>query len=82
MNDKELAEAVVAILANDPDFDDLKQYTFDQFATDWRVAGALMEKVESCYPEKLIDGQWQVQAIMDAMRTEWITTESLPSPIH
>ena len=55
--------------------------TASDFVRDWRVAGALMEKCDSTYPEKLIDGRWQVQASVDAMPTEWITTESLPRAI-
>ena len=90
MNDKELADAVVALgvgcngqVPGGYYFDHGRCYLgmSDRFVRDWRVAGALMEEVDSCYPEKLINESWQVQASMDAMPTEWIQNESLPRAI-
>ena len=76
MNDKELADRFEQVLGFNP-----VDMFGDDWDTDWRVAGALMEKVDSIYPEKLVDEQWQVQASMDAMPTEWIVNESLPRAI-
>jgi len=99
MNDKELADAVVALgIGTQVDYpkssDGVGFYHTPEddcgesdgvystlFVRDWRVAGALMEKVDSCYPEKLIDEQWQVTASMDCMPTEWIQNDSLPRAI-
>ena len=97
MNDKELADRVVALgvgeflpsrLNNGIYVRSYDEYGMDHdaepdnvFVRDWRVAGALMEKVDSIYPEKLIDERWQVQASLDAMPTEWLTNESLPRAI-
>ncbi len=89
--DTELANRIVALGVGEKD--DATEYCYSitrslwmpvkRFVNDWRVAGALMEKVDSCYPEKLIDGRWQVQASMAAMPidTEWAVSESLPRAI-
>lgn len=89
MNDKELADKVVALGVLDGGNDQYyahlgineRHLSAKEFVRDWRVAGALMEKVDSIYPEKLIDERWQVQASLDAMPTEWLTNESLPCAI-
>ncbi len=91
MTDKELADKIVALgVGEGPN--NYVAYSLNEalrnwqppnyFVRDWRVAGALMEKVDSTYPEKLIDDSWQVQASMDATPTEWITNESLPRAIN
>jgi len=50
-------------------------------ASDPRVAMAVMEKVDSIYPEKLVDESWQVQASINAMPTEWIVNDNLSAAI-
>ena len=96
MNDKELADKVVALgvgkflpaklgkihLRSEDGYSiGFLDSSVSEFVRDWRVAGALMEKVDSCYPEKLIDERWQVQASMNAMPTEWLVNKSLPRAI-
>ena len=48
---------------------------------DKELAEELLEKVDSCYIEKLVDGGWQVQASYDAMPTEWIVGKCLSATI-
>ena len=91
MNDKKLADRVYALLGRGTPTShkcghhSWHVYTWGldatQYVRDWRVAGALMEKVDSIYPERLVDERWQVQASLDAMPTEWLTNESLPRAI-
>ena len=98
MNDKELADKVVALGVGSADITVafLGKYhapdtyaspiSADNFVRDCRVAGALMEKVDSVYVEALLSpgnapDKWQVQASMDAMPTEWVVNESLPRAI-
>jgi len=50
-------------------------------ASDPRVAIAVMEKLDSIYPEKLVDESWQVQASINAMPTEWIVNDNLSAAI-
>jgi hypothetical protein len=53
----------------------------EQFVSDWRVAGAMIETVDACYLEALRDGRWQAQASMGAVPTVWIEDESAPRAI-
>ena len=53
----------------------------EKFAADPRVAIAVMEKLDSIYPEKLVDESWQVQASINAMPTEWIVNDNLSAAI-
>ena len=88
MDDKTLADKVVAIGIGFSELHAPATATFyyhrdcampmdaEEFVTKWPVAGALMETVDSCYIEKLIDGSWQAQASIDAMPTEWIQHKS------
>jgi hypothetical protein len=77
MNDKELADAVVALGVGGQEAKSLNFYyagqgfTAADFVRDWRVAGALMEKVDAVYVEALTNGRWQAQAHNNAELTSW-----------
>ena len=75
MNDKELANAVVAILG----FEVSDMY--DKPLYDWRVAGALTQKVDAVYIEALVDGTWQAQALIDSMPTHVYEAHEAPRAI-
>ena len=98
MTDQELADRIVALgvgRANqiypdalgrfyqiDPDADWQTSVNETKFVRDWRVAGAMMEKCDSVYPDKLTDGRWQAMASINAMPSKWIMDESLPRAIN
>ena len=91
MNDKELADSVVALgvgrkpECDHPEFElwflGINSFEADEFVRSWVVAGALMEKVDAVYIEALVDGTWQVQATMNAMPTEWFLAKDPPRAI-
>ena len=56
--------------------------TVEMFVRDWRVSGAATEKVDSLYIDKLSDGHWEVQAILNTMPTELMVDKSLPRAIN
>ena len=92
MNDKELADRIVALGVGTAILDDMYGWRYKApgsheeieaiyFVRDWRVAGAMMEKVDSVYLEALVapmnlPDSWQAQASMDAMPTKWIVHQS------
>ena len=98
MNDKELADRIVALWVGDYHIDNMPDYLYsldntpfsaEQFVRDWRVAGALMEK---CFcmtathfserPHKAIAG-WQATACMETGMTSVVNgSDSLPRAIN
>jgi hypothetical protein len=91
MNDKELADAVVALGVGEYSLGhpvDPNGYTIgrqvmthERFVTDWRVAGTLMEKVTHAKIFLAMnDKDWKVSAGIDG-RTEGGRNESLPRAI-
>ena len=93
MNDRELADAVVAlgVAKRYPDESEWWVYWFDgagsfsakEFVRDWRVAGKMIEKVDGVYVEALFGGGcFQVQVIkMDCESTDWHEDLSTPRAI-
>jgi len=51
-----------------------------EFVRDWRVAGTMMERVDSVYIDALVTKDWQVEALFDCMPYEAVN-ESLPRAI-
>ena len=87
MNDKQLADRVVALGVG---YDGYKFYMGESlisskyFVHDWRVAGALSEKVDGVEYAKLTDGRWQCLICPPDgtfMRDSWSENESLPRAI-
>ena len=91
MNDRELADAVVAlgVAKRYPDESEWWVYWFDgagsfsakEFVRDWRVAGKMIEKVDAVYVEALVGGCFQVQVMMDCESTDWHEDLSTPRAI-
>ena len=89
MIDKELADRVVALGVGQCQHG--KWYGYDHsgdtaglFVRDWRVAGALMEKVDAHFIEKLTDVMWAVRSDKpygEGKTREWYENESLPRAI-
>lgn len=48
------------------------------FVRDPRVSDAATHKVDSLTVERLKDGRWQAQALLNCMPTDWMVDESLP----
>ena len=93
MNDKELADAVVALgvgaksgeycysLEGIPHCG-ITGYPVYSFVRDWRVAGKMIEKVDAVYVEALFGGGcFQVQVMMDCESTDWHEDLSTPRAI-
>ena len=91
MNDKELADKVVALgvgykgtsgkdwYATGVEIPSLHSY---EFVRNWRVAGALMEKCQKIYAEYIGEPEQVVYARAENNRTwEWPSGESLPRTI-
>ena len=94
MNDKELADRIVALgvgrktewvrdvwrysLGDSQDMPDI------DFVRDWRIAGALLQKGESHFIEKLTRTTWAVRSDKpygEGKTREWYENESLPRAI-
>ena len=82
MNDKELADRIVALWVGDYHIDNMPDYLYsldntpfsaEQFVRDWRVAGAMMEKV--CE-----DGETAWIDLVENRLNPW--QESLPRAIN
>ncbi len=77
MNDKELADKVVALGVHPEE-----TLPDDEFVRDWRVAGALMEKCQKIYAEYIGEPEQVVYARAADNRTwEWPSGKSLPRTI-
>ena len=83
MNDRELADAVVALGVAKRYLGAAKRYPAKEFVRDWRVAGKMIEKVDGVYVEALFGGGcFQVQVIkMDCESTDWHEDLSTPRAI-
>ena len=89
MNDKELADAVVALGVGGSISDgtyrlslaDIESRTAEQFVRDWRVAGALVEITGWCQALLHPDGYWMVNVGTDNEREGSSENESAPRAI-
>ena len=100
MNDKKLAKKVLALgvgeswvpgtyeLYDDNGRGDhtgaFLKYEAAEFVRDWRVAGALMEKVDAHFIEKLTEAMWAVRSDKpygQGKTRNWYENESLPRAI-
>ena len=90
MNDRELADAVVALgVGRECPGVRFMRYRVigmleteaERFVRDWRVAGALMEKVDAVYVEALVGGRFQVQVMMGCESTDRHEDLSTPRAI-
>ncbi len=91
MNDKELADAVVALGVGDMGAmgtifwpDDNHWIGIAKFVRDWRVAGALMEMGQAHFIEKLTEAKWAVRSDKrygEGKTRVWYDDESLPRAI-
>ncbi len=91
MNDKELADKLESFGAeqcgNDYRWIDvgvIDSLPADEFVIDWRVAGALMEKVDAHFIERLNGRVWAVRSDKpcgEGKTRDWYENESLPNAI-
>ena len=94
MNDKELADAVVALgVGVSANHGGMVLYSIDhgsiwlrpeEFNKRWTVAGALMEKVDAHFIERLSSKMWAVRSDRswaEGITREWYENESLPTAI-